>query len=54
MADKKMCKIVQKIDFENKRETEKLVEIIKETKFYCKKCGRVANDKELLCRPEKI
>ena len=22
MADKKMCKIVQKIDFENKRETE--------------------------------
>lgn len=28
--------------------------IVKEPGFVCKRCARVANDKEYLCKPEKL
>jgi hypothetical protein len=28
--------------------------LVKDAKFVCKKCGRVADSKEYLCRPGKI
>ena len=31
-----------------------LREIVQEPEFYCKDCGRVANDKKLLCKPAKL
>lgn len=54
MGDKKLCKLIEKLDFEDKKEVEKYREIIKEGKYFCKRCGRVSKDKENLCKPEKI
>ncbi len=31
-----------------------LKEISKDAKYICKNCARVANDKENLCKPEKL
>lgn len=54
MAEKKLCKIVDKKELDDKKELEKYIELIKNGKFVCKKCGRVAVDKENLCKPLKI
>jgi len=41
-----------------KKEIEKksfhLEKLITNSKFYCKKCARSANDKDVLCKPKKI
>jgi riboflavin synthase len=49
--DKKLCK------WKEDRLTEKLdelMDIVREPKFLCKKCGRVANDEKLLHKPISI
>jgi len=45
---KTMCKISPKDDYN------KFIESIQNPKFYCKSCGRVANQEKRLCKPEKI
>lgn len=45
---KQMCKISPKDDYE------KFIEEIKDPKFYCKSCGRVAKKEKKLCKPEPI
>ena len=36
------------------KQLDKLIEIVKEPTYICKDCGRVANDKKWLCKPEKM
>ena len=36
------------------KQLDKLIEIVKEPTHICKDCGRVANDKKWLCKPEKL
>ncbi|MGC8769163.1 hypothetical protein [Calditerrivibrio sp.] len=45
---KTMCKISPKDDYD------KFIESIQNPKFYCKSCGRVANQEKRLCKSEKI
>ncbi len=45
---KTMCKISPKEDHE------KFMEAIVDPKFYCRSCGRVANQEKRLCKAEKI
>ncbi len=49
---KTLCKLV-KDDYleENIKE---YIELIKDAKYICKKCGRVSNDEDSLCKPKKI
>lgn len=49
---KKMCKLVK--DGCPKDNPKKFIKLIKDAKYFCKKCGCVSNDKECLCKPEKI
>jgi len=42
----------EKIEIEKK--SADLVKLIANAKFYCKKCARSANDKDVLCKPKKI
>jgi hypothetical protein len=56
MADKNLnkplCKLIKNdILEENLKE---YLNVVKEPTHYCKKCGRVANSKKLLCKAEKI
>ena len=43
-----LCKIVKHDDFDTVRE------IVKDSKYYCEKCGRAARQAENLCRPAQI
>jgi rubrerythrin len=54
MSDKKLCKIIEKKEIEEKKEFEKYIELVKNGNYICKKCGRVAVNKGNLCKPEKI
>lgn len=49
--DKKMCKLKKKL---LKDDIDSFVELVNSPKYVCKKCGRVANDKDRLCKPYKI
>ncbi len=48
----KLCQMCKKEL--KKKDLDEFLEIIKDATFFCKKCGRVANDKSKLCKPEKI
>ncbi len=37
-----------------KRNQLSLIKLITDAKYFCKKCARSANDKEVLCKPKKI
>ncbi len=54
MGDKKLCKIVEKRELEEKKELEKYIELVKNGKYLCKRCGRVATDKDSICKPIKM
>jgi hypothetical protein len=51
-TDAKMCKLVKK-EVPSK-DPEGFAELIREAKFFCKKCGSVSRDKKSLCKPHKI
>ncbi|MBI9072026.1 MAG: hypothetical protein JEY94_10525 [Melioribacteraceae bacterium] len=36
------------------KKLDKLISIVKDSKFVCTKCGRTANDKKYLCKAVKI
>jgi rubrerythrin len=48
---KKMCKWGQD-DIEKK--LKKYSGLVNEPKYVCKSCGRVANEKDRLCKPKKL
>ncbi len=48
---KKLC-AWKKDDIEGKKK--KLVKIVREPRFLCRKCARAASDKSFLCKPEAI
>ncbi|QUH24385.1 hypothetical protein [Serpentinicella alkaliphila] len=50
--DKKLCKLV--IEDYIKDEFDKYKEIVKEAKYVCRKCGRVARKDKRLCKPEEM
>lgn len=33
---------------------EKLLELVRDPRFYCRKCARVANTSKVLCKPRKL
>ena len=43
-----ICQIISRHDLG------KVKELVKDSQFYCKNCGRAAHDKENLCNPSKI
>ncbi len=49
---KKMCKLV-KDDYLDAHLAE-YIEIVKKPKYVCKKCGRVADEEDRLCKSKKI
>ncbi|THB70868.1 MAG: hypothetical protein D6B28_08375 [Gammaproteobacteria bacterium] len=48
---KKICNYKQK---EIEKKIDQLTTIVAKPKYICKKCARVACNKNLLCKPEKI
>lgn len=53
MSDKKtLCELEKEgliqADFEGYKE------LVRKGRFVCRRCGRVAHKKKLLCRPEKL
>ncbi len=44
--------VLKKSDIEE--HTKKIIEIVKDPKFMCTKCARVANEKSFLCHPKKM
>ena len=48
---KKLC-AWKKDDIEGKKK--KLVKMVREPRFLCRKCARAAADKSFLCKPEAI
>ena len=54
MGEKKICKIFEKNKLSDKKDIEEYVKLIKGGKYLCLNCGRVAMDKEKLCKPIKI
>lgn len=50
--DKPLCKLVKKDVL--KDDYKKYLEIVKNPKYICTKCGRVASKKKFLCKAEKI
>jgi len=43
-----ICRIILKGDLE------RIKKLVKDTRFFCKNCGRAAHEKENLCNPSKI
>ena len=39
---------------EIEKQSSELIKLIANAKYYCKKCARSANDKEVLCKPKKL
>lgn len=33
---------------------DKLLEVVRDPQFYCRKCARVANTSKVLCKPRKL
>ena len=53
MSKKKQTLCAYKKD-EIKENLKELSRIVSDPKFICRKCARVANDKEYLCKPAKL
>ncbi len=51
-VDKKFCKLTKKKYL--KTNLKEYMELVKNPKFVCLKCGRVANDKKFLCKPVEL
>jgi hypothetical protein len=49
---RKMCKLVK--DGFHSKKTKQFAKLVKEPKFVCKTCGRVANRKACLCKPVEL
>lgn len=49
---KKMCKLAS--DKLQKDDPKKFKSLVKDAKFYCQGCGRVAVKSSHLCKPEKL
>ena len=43
-----ICRIIVRGDLE------RIKKLVKDTRFFCKNCGRAAHEKENLCNPAKI
>ena len=43
-----LCQIILERDFD------RIKKLVKDTKYFCKNCGRAAHDKGNLCNPSKI
>ncbi|HWQ10870.1 MAG TPA: hypothetical protein VN436_17235 [Holophaga sp.] len=52
MKDKKLCKLVK--DDVLEKALKDYVKLVADPTHLCTKCGRVCNDKKLLCKPEKL
>lgn len=50
MSKKTLCKIKKLL----RKDLDEFVKHVRDPKFVCKSCGRVANQKGLLCKPVKI
>ena len=50
--EKHMCYLVN-IGFHTHK-PEEFKELVRDPKFYCRSCGRVAHDKSNLCTPEPL
>ncbi|MDK2948190.1 MAG: hypothetical protein PWQ63_1350 [Methanolobus sp.] len=51
----KMAKNMCSWDKDDIKENEEAFrKIVKKPKYFCKKCGRVAKDDDLLCKPKKL
>ena len=50
--DTKLCKLAKKKYL--KSNLNKYLELVKNPKFACQKCGRVANNKKLLCKAVEL
>ncbi len=48
--DKKLCKLAKDVE----EYMEDYFSLMDKPRFLCRKCGRVANDKQNLCKPEKM
>lgn len=49
---KKLCKLVS--DGMLKDDLKAYKKLVNKPKYVCKKCGRVANDEDSLCKPKKM
>ena len=49
--EKTLCEWEKK---EIEKQSAELIKLIANAKYYCKKCARSANDKEVLCKPKKL
>lgn len=49
---KTLCKRVKE-DY-LKENLKEYIKMVKEPKYICKKCGRVAENEEMLCKPKKM
>lgn len=52
MAKKRLCKLIKKDILDE--DMEAFIKLVKDPRFICRKCGRVANSDELLCKPKKL
>jgi hypothetical protein len=52
LNDRELCKLVKEDALAEHLEAFK--SLVKESTHLCLKCGRVANDKKRLCKPEKM
>lgn len=49
---KKVCKMVKKDMLDD--ELKEYIKIVKDARYICTKCGRVAKKEDYLCKPEKM
>jgi len=51
-SERTICKLVK--DKTLKNHLREFLELVKDPRYYCSKCGRIAHKKRNLCEPEKI
>jgi len=52
LKDKRICKLVK--DDHLEEDLKEFKKLVADPTHLCLKCGRVANDKKLLCKPERL